>query len=268
MRSSTTFALMAGTIASAHMIAPMPEISTAYLTEIETIHSCAPEITDCPYAHSSTVAPPAPESTTEAPLSSMPISMPPLVTSTIYATSVSTIISCAADVPDCPAGSTMISTVIVPISTTVCPYEGESSAPPPPPVYTSVPVVSSIPPPPVYSSIPVAESSVPVYSSAPVVSSIPAPPPVYSTMPVDTSIVPPPPAPPAGTAPAPYPVPVPSGPAPYPIPSGTAPTAPYGTASGTGTGVIPTNPAQFTGAASHAQVGMMAAGAGFLALFL
>ncbi|QSZ37183.1 hypothetical protein DSL72_009277 [Monilinia vaccinii-corymbosi] len=44
-----------------------------------------------------------------------------LITSTIYATSVSTIISCAETVTDCPARSTVLTTVIIPVSTTICP---------------------------------------------------------------------------------------------------------------------------------------------------
>ncbi|CAG8974550.1 hypothetical protein HYALB_00005823 [Hymenoscyphus albidus] len=50
------------------------------------------------------------------------ISSPPvLTTSTVYATSVSTIISCGPEVPNCPAHSTALITVTIPISTTICP---------------------------------------------------------------------------------------------------------------------------------------------------
>jgi hypothetical protein len=102
-----------------------------------------------------------------------------------------------------------------------------------------------------------------------------------------------PPAPPAPTSEAPYPAPssvapypapssvapypapssvapypVPSSVAPYPVPSGTGyPAPPAGTASSTGGYVKPSAPPEFTGAASHAQIGGFVAGVGAFAAF-
>ncbi|KAI0384511.1 hypothetical protein F5Y04DRAFT_248491 [Hypomontagnella monticulosa] len=44
-----------------------------------------------------------------------------LTTSTVFTTSVQTVTSCAPTVPNCPAGSTVLTTVTVPVSTTICP---------------------------------------------------------------------------------------------------------------------------------------------------
>ncbi|KAI2634743.1 hypothetical protein GGS26DRAFT_551192 [Hypomontagnella submonticulosa] len=44
-----------------------------------------------------------------------------LSTSTVFTTSVQTITSCAPTVSNCPAGSTVLTTVTVPVSTTICP---------------------------------------------------------------------------------------------------------------------------------------------------
>ncbi|KAI1771694.1 hypothetical protein F4818DRAFT_428747 [Hypoxylon cercidicola] len=43
-----------------------------------------------------------------------------MTTSTVFTTSVQTITSCAATVPNCPARSTVLSTVTLPVSTTIC----------------------------------------------------------------------------------------------------------------------------------------------------
>jgi chitinase len=48
-------------------------------------------------------------------------------TSTVHTTSVSTIISCASTVENCPAHSTILTTVTVPISTTICPVTETST---------------------------------------------------------------------------------------------------------------------------------------------
>lgn len=89
-------------------------------------------------------------------------------TSTVYSTTVKTIISCPPEKTLCPATSTRVTTVIVPVSTTICPVETLSSSkayptppsptkphpPPPPPTstdkpkYLPPPVTSAPPPPP------------------------------------------------------------------------------------------------------------------------
>lgn len=78
--------------------------STAYATELVTVTSCAPEVTDCP-AESTVVN----------------TNTIPMTASTVYSTVIHTITSCAADVPDCPAHSTVVSTETVAVSTTICP---------------------------------------------------------------------------------------------------------------------------------------------------
>lgn len=89
---------------------PVADVSTAYTTQVYTIISCAPDVTNCPArstAVSSTVL--------------------PLTTSTIYSTRVHTITSCAPTVTNCPAHSTVLSTETVAVYTTVCPVEEAQS---------------------------------------------------------------------------------------------------------------------------------------------
>ncbi|KAL2213327.1 hypothetical protein CC79DRAFT_1362144 [Sarocladium strictum] len=61
-----------------------------------------------------------------------PVETESYTTSTVYATHVNTIIDCADDVPDCPAHSTIIVTETVPVSTTVCPVGPPTEYPHPP----------------------------------------------------------------------------------------------------------------------------------------
>ncbi|KAK4682854.1 hypothetical protein QC764_119860 [Podospora pseudoanserina] len=75
-------------------------------------------------------------------------------TSTVWATTTRTITSCPPVNPDCPAHSTVLTTVTIPVSTTICPVT-ETEAPPPPPPPTTVllpssssPVTTPAPPPP------------------------------------------------------------------------------------------------------------------------
>ncbi|KAK5663183.1 hypothetical protein OQA88_6600 [Cercophora sp. LCS_1] len=78
-------------------------------------------------------------------------------TSTVYSTTLKTVTSCPPTVPHCPAHSTVITTVIVPISTTVCEVTGTpTKVPPPPPtlVPPPPPVISSKPVPPPPASVP------------------------------------------------------------------------------------------------------------------
>ncbi|KAH8686350.1 hypothetical protein BGZ61DRAFT_454354 [Ilyonectria robusta] len=123
--------------------------STIYTTQVRTITSCAPEVTNCPgkpgkphvttetIAISTTVCPvtETPETTakgseTQAGFTTTKavetVTKPPYhqttkySTSTIYTTSYHTITSCGPEVPDCPHGSKVV-TVTIPVSTTVCP---------------------------------------------------------------------------------------------------------------------------------------------------
>ncbi|KAH9895449.1 hypothetical protein F4778DRAFT_746924 [Xylariomycetidae sp. FL2044] len=77
-------------------------------------------------------------------------------TSTVFSTTVQTITSCGPEVPDCPAHSTAVTTIVVPISTTVCPVTetlGVSTPASPAPAASST--ASSAP----VESAPVASSS-------------------------------------------------------------------------------------------------------------
>ncbi|XXH05745.1 hypothetical protein Hte_012181 [Hypoxylon texense] len=60
-----------------------------------------------------------------------------LTTSTVFTTSVQTITSCGPTVPNCPASSTVLTTVTIPVSTTICPVTETLS------VSTSLPIGSS-----------------------------------------------------------------------------------------------------------------------------
>ncbi|KAF2001779.1 hypothetical protein P154DRAFT_521531 [Amniculicola lignicola CBS 123094] len=123
-------------------------------------------------------------------------------------------------------------TTVIPAYTTVCPEEYT-------PIYTPIVYESS-------SAVPYVpeESSIPCSTSTT----------VTVTLPYTTEV----PYYPTGSSAAPY----------YPTGTG-APTYPVGTASSSGSYVKPSAPPQFTGAASHAQVGGFVAGVGALAaLFL
>lgn len=67
-------------------------------------------------------------------------------TSTVYSTTVKTIISCPPEKPSCPATSTRVTTVIVPVSTTICPVATPTSSDKPyptPPSPTKPPVTTT-----------------------------------------------------------------------------------------------------------------------------
>ncbi|OTA80658.1 hypothetical protein M434DRAFT_50619, partial [Hypoxylon sp. CO27-5] len=82
--------------------------STVYSTNIYTITSCVPEVTNCPARL--------------APASSY-------TTSTIYSTKIYTVTSCAPSVTNCPAKGS-VTTEIVAVSTTVCPVSDKSKGAP------------------------------------------------------------------------------------------------------------------------------------------
>jgi len=78
--------------------------STVYSTDVITITSCAPTVTDCPARSTVTSS-----------------TVYPVTTSTIYSTNIKTITSCAATVTNCPAHSTVVVTETIAIDTTICP---------------------------------------------------------------------------------------------------------------------------------------------------
>ncbi|KAI5867831.1 hypothetical protein GGS23DRAFT_199925 [Durotheca rogersii] len=108
-----------------------------------------------------------------------------LTTSTVFTTSVQTITSCGPEVPDCPAGSTAVTTVTIPISTTICPVTEtigvstpatqatQSASVPAPAESTTAPIGSST------GVQPIGSSTVPASSTgsgpAPPVETLPCP---------------------------------------------------------------------------------------------
>ncbi|KZL84159.1 mixed-linked glucanase [Colletotrichum incanum] len=106
---------------------------TTYKTNILTITSCAPEVTNCPAKTSTIITSeiiPAPTTEVEKPI----VTEQPPVPITTYKTNIVTITSCAPDVPNCPARtSTIVTSDIVTVPTT----EGEK----PVPVTTEIPTV-------------------------------------------------------------------------------------------------------------------------------
>jgi hypothetical protein len=101
MRFAVATVALAGAVAAHGSKAPE---STVYSTDIVTITSCGPTVTNCPARSTVTSS-----------------TVYPVTTSTVYATTVKTITSCAATVTNCPAHSTVVVTETIPISTTVCP---------------------------------------------------------------------------------------------------------------------------------------------------
>ncbi|VUC25867.1 unnamed protein product [Clonostachys rosea] len=119
--------------------------STLFSTSIYTVTSCAPTVTDCPADSTvvvtatvpilTTVCPvsasvSAPQTHTESGYSSVPTggSNESLTTSTIFATSIHTVTSCAPTVTDCPVDSTIVATETIPVSTTVFPISVSTTA--------------------------------------------------------------------------------------------------------------------------------------------
>jgi hypothetical protein len=138
--------------------------STVYSTTVSTITSCAVDVEDCPavsqttavvtemIAVSTTVCPVSdseqPKPTTEISPGLSSSSVPADSTTTTqeastiiyYSTSAVTIISCAEDVTDCPASSTVVSSSEIPISYSVVTTPEASS--PASPEQTTIPTVS------------------------------------------------------------------------------------------------------------------------------
>jgi hypothetical protein len=168
--------------------------STVYTTAVSTITSCAADVTDCPAASqttavvtqtvavSTTVCPVSEAETTgpsseivssseipfstegspvttssDTPAESIPATTAPAEPSTLtyYSTSIATITSCAADVTDCPASSTVTSEI--PVSYTVIETSAASS-PASPEQVTSATASTSAAPAPYTSEVPAATS--------------------------------------------------------------------------------------------------------------
>jgi len=109
MRFSAASVVAGAAVASAGLI---PDVvssaaavdSTVYSTNIVTVTSCGPAVTECP-AESTVVS----------------STVIPYTTSTVYATTTYTISDCPPAVTKCPYDSTVVVTETIPVSTTVCP---------------------------------------------------------------------------------------------------------------------------------------------------
>jgi hypothetical protein len=117
MRFSAT--VVAGAAVASASIMPVPEVSSAaavdstvYSTNIVTVTSCAPTVSDCP-AESTVVS----------------STVVPYTTSTVYATTTYTISKCPETVTKCPHDSTVVVTETIPVSTTVCPVSEATPLP-------------------------------------------------------------------------------------------------------------------------------------------
>ncbi|KAM0326248.1 hypothetical protein ACHAQA_006845 [Verticillium albo-atrum] len=123
--------------------------STVYATNVYTVTSCAPEVTNCPagpHVTTETVA----LYTTVCPVTEVQSEQPKptpteWTTSTVYTTNVRTITSCAPEVTDCP-NAPHVTTETIAVSTTICPV---TEVQPPKTLSTQIPV-------PPYQSKPVA----------------------------------------------------------------------------------------------------------------
>jgi len=267
MRSTIAIAAIAGVAAAAPNYGPPPPVygekpsstpvvssTPAYtppgygeMTSSTPAASSTPAYTPPVYGVPSSSAPVYGVSSSVA-YTPKPSSSVPYVTKTVYSTSLVTVTSCGAYVEKCPASSTIVSTVKVPVSTTVCPEDEYPEYTPGPkpskPVHEkpSKPVVTVVYPPKETPKVPVKESTT-CSESVIVTVTLPSKPvhPVYPTGPAPHY-----PAPPVGTG------------AYVPPAQGTAAPSGY---------VKPSAPAYFTGAASHANIGGFVAGVGAFAAF-
>lgn len=182
--------------------------STVYSTAVSTITSCAEDVEDCPAASqttayvtetvavSTTVCPVSeaetskpetskpstegsPEQSSSKPVESEPVPTQPTKPSTItyYSTSAVTVTSCAADVADCPASSTVVSETQIPVSYSVVetpepssPASPEQSSPASPehsaPISEAPPAPTGEAPLPYTSEVPAATSPAPTAPAA------------------------------------------------------------------------------------------------------
>ncbi|KAH8651822.1 hypothetical protein BGZ60DRAFT_436405 [Tricladium varicosporioides] len=247
--------------------------STILTTELYTITSCAPTVTNCPVGKvtetvktTTTICPITATYPPAPPTTPVTKTLPPKgpVTSTYYSTAVYTVTSCAPTVTNCPYGS---KTSTVYTSTVICnDLEKCGSKTLPPPVSTSVPVCPGGPncpytksttagslttiPPPVSTSVPYCPTAITSYIT---VTAYPCPGPNCATNTV-----------PAVPATTPYVCPG----SPY-CPATTPATTAYGTGVSTGGKVYPTStPVPFISGASAQKAGgfMVALGAVVAAL--
>ncbi len=121
-----------------------------YATSTYTITSCAAYVTDCPASIGKVTTETIALYTTYCPVEATKTAEAPVpkptkyTTSTVYATTVYTVTSCAETVTDCPARIGYETTEIISLYTTVCPVTETETAIPVPttPAYPAYPVAS------------------------------------------------------------------------------------------------------------------------------
>jgi chitinase len=109
--------------------------STVYTTSIGTVTKCPATVINCPFGSVTTVVIPLYTTVSPVSVSATPTPTPipsgensgTLTTSTVYTTSVGTVTRCPVTVTNCPIGS--LTTVIIPLYTTVCPVPEKPTAP-------------------------------------------------------------------------------------------------------------------------------------------
>lgn len=113
MRFSAASVVAGAAVASAGLHPAVSQFdSTVYSTNVVTITSCGPTVTNCP-AESTVVS----------------STVIPFTTSTVYATTTYTISKCPETVTKCPYDSTVVVTETIPVSTTVCPVSEAVAVP-------------------------------------------------------------------------------------------------------------------------------------------
>jgi hypothetical protein len=241
-------------------------VSTVYETEVKTITSCEPYVTDCPARHSTIVhtytstcdedsSKPYPTPTPDYPTKvyTSAETTKAYSVSTVYETMEYTITSCAPTVTYCPVGhvTTTVkeSTTLCPVTETHVPYpyppKNETTYYPPSPPTEHNGYSSSIPPP-VYSTT-TYETCVPTYVTKVITVTAEGP----KSYPPHSS----------------YPVETPGCPGGYNCPAET--TTPYGTSGPVPTGSYTTKPVDFQGSANTQRAGglLLAVGVAVAALF-
>jgi hypothetical protein len=242
-------------------------VSTVYETEVKTITSCEPYVTDCPAKHSTIVhtytsscdedTKPYPTQTPEYPTKvyTSAETTKAYSVSTVYETMAYTITSCAPTVTYCPVGhvTTTVkeSTTLCPVTETHVPYPyppkgNETYYPPPPPKDTPYPTGED-------HGYPTKAVTPPAYSTVTYETCVPT---------VVTKVI----TVTAGESKPTYPAGSPVCPGGYNCP---AVTTQYGTGAPVPTGAYTTKPVDFTGSASTQHAGglLLAVAVAAFALF-
>ncbi|KAF1350957.1 hypothetical protein BDV97DRAFT_412908 [Delphinella strobiligena] len=125
----------------AGLAAAVPAVTmTAYSTDVDTVISCAADVTNCPGRTSSTAVASTPAEATSVPAVTTAAPFPSAGNATtpsqstiyLYSTDILTITSCAATVTNCPARtsltSSIVGTSVVPVAPVAAPSSSETGA--------------------------------------------------------------------------------------------------------------------------------------------